>query len=183
MDNEKKQEVEKMNEEKIAEAPTSENKTEKKKEVKVEEKKSKKPEKMIIKKDNAIAKGLGVHMSMKQGKYICKFVKNKKVDVAIADLVSVTKMKKAVPYKGEIPHRKGKGMMSGRYPVKAAGQFIKILKGLKGNALASGLDVDNSVIHHASASWASRPSKRGGKKAKRANIVVMVKEIQGAKNG
>jgi len=35
-------------------------------------------------------------------------------------------MKKAVPMKGEIPHRKGIG--TGRYPVKASAFFIKLLK-------------------------------------------------------
>ena len=44
--------------------------------------------------------------------------------------------------RGEIPHRKGKGMMSGRYPVNASGEFIKLLKSLKSNAIVNELELE-----------------------------------------
>lgn len=162
----------------------------KKKEVKAEakdkpketQKTKKKDKKIIVKKDEAVAFGKNLHISKKQGVYICSFVKNKKIDAAITDLEQVIKMKKAVPFKGEIPHRKGK-IMSGRYPVKASAIFINILKGLKGNVLVNGMDLDKSKIYFASASWASRPAKSRRRSAKRTNLILKAKEIKmGAKN-
>jgi len=100
------------------------------------------------------------------------------VDEAIAKLQAVILMKKAVPFKGEIPHRKGKGMMSGRFPEKAAKAFITVLKGLKGNIIINGLDVDNSKIYFASATWANRPMRSGNRKSKRTNVILKAKEIK-----
>jgi len=88
-------------------------------------------------------------------------------------------MKKAVPFKGEIPHRKGAGMMSGRYPVKAAGLFINVLKGLRGNILANGMEIEKAKIHFASTSWASRPARSNRRSGKRANLILRAKEFKG----
>ena len=63
--------------------------------------------------------------------YICNFIRGKKIDSAISDLELVIKKKKAVPFKGEIPHRRDLGVMSGRYPINASKIFIQILKGLR----------------------------------------------------
>ena len=132
--------------------------------------------KQIIKKDIAVARGTSLHMSKRHGMYICAFIKNKKIDNAISDLEKVCLLKKAVPFKGEIPHRKGKGMMSGRYPVSAASLFIPILKSLKGNVTVNGMDLTKTKITSASANWASRPARRGGQKGKRAHIILEAKE-------
>lgn len=155
-----------------------ETKDSKKETSKKEEKKDqKKEEKKIPKKDQAIAKGLNFRASMKNCSYICRFIKNKPIDKAIEDLEDVIKMKRAVPFRGEIPHRKGKGMMSGRYPVKAAGMFINLLKSLKGNVLVNQMDLDKTRIRIASASWAARPVRRGGRKFKRTNVLLIAKEV------
>ena len=146
--------------------------TEKKKEKKV----------MHVKKEEAVANGKAMHMSKRQGMYICTFIKGKKIDDAINELQSVMKLKKAVPFKGEIPHRKGKGMMSGRYPVKASGLFITLLKGLKGNVITNGLDLDKTVIYYAAANWAFRPLRSGNRKGKRTHITLKAKETTN-KNG
>jgi len=71
-------------------------------------------------------------VSMKQSMSILKFIRGKNIKEATKLLEEVVKMKRAVPMKGEIPHRKG--MMSGRYPIKASGMFIKLLSGLAANA-------------------------------------------------
>jgi large subunit ribosomal protein L22 len=110
--------------------------------------------------------------------YICSFIKGKKIDNAIEDLKSVIKLKLAVPFKGEIPHRKGKGMMSGRYPVKTAEQFIGILKALRGNVLVNGMDLDKTRITIASANWASLPAKRGGARFKRSHVLLKATEAK-----
>lgn len=128
-----------------------------------------------VKKSEAVARGLNVHASMKQCMFICRFIKGKSIDEALTELEKVIKLKKAVPFIGEIPHRKG-NMMSGRYPVNASKIFISILKSLKGNALANQMDLDKTKIYFASSSFASRPSKRSGGTFKRANIVLKARE-------
>lgn len=142
----------------------------------------KEPAKQIKeKKEEAIARGLNLHVSKKQCMAICRFIKNKNIDKAMSDLEQVAKLKRAIPFKGEIPHRKGK-MMSGRYPVKASKLFINILKGLKGNASVNNLDFDKTRIYFASANWASRPQRREGRRAKRASVTLKAREVHGGNN-
>ncbi len=152
---------------------------------KVEDKADKKDKKLEKpKKEEAIAKGLNLHASKKHCMYICSFIKNKKIDNAIAELQEVIKLKRPIPFKGEIPHRHELGGKPGRYPVKVSKQFIYILKALKGNVIVNGLDLDKTRIYFASASWASRPSKRGGGRHKRTNVILKSKEfpfVEGAK--
>ncbi len=139
------------------------------------QKEKKKEAPKIEKKDEAIANGLGLHASKRHCMYICSFIKNKTIDRAMKELGEVIAMKRAIPFKGEIPHRKG-DMMSGRYPVKAAGMFISMLKGLKGNVLVNQMDLDKTRIAIASASWAYRPARSGGRRAKRTNVILIARE-------
>ena len=105
-----------------------------KKELKEEKAKEKgKSQKAKQSKKEAIVNAKDSPLSKKHCIALCDFIRRKKIENAIKDLQEVTKMKKAVPMKGEIPHRKGK-IMSGRYPVKAAEYFIKLLKQLSANA-------------------------------------------------
>lgn len=172
-------------EEKMDNMEKAEKKIEEKKEDKKEEKKpeAKAEKPKLVKKDEAIAKANNLHVSKKQCMYICDFIKGKSIDDSIAYLEEVIKLKKIIPFKGEIPHRRGKGVMSGRYPVNASKIFIPILKNLKGNILVNQMDLDNSRIYFASASWASRPSKRGGGRFKRANIILKAKELVAPNGG
>ena len=149
--------------------------SDKKAEQKVEEKKTdeKKGTKSIIKKTNAFVNVTNVPISPKHSFAICKFIRGKKIESAINDLKEVALVKKAVPMRGEIPHRKG--MMSGRYPKKAAEQFIKILKGLSANANVNGLE--NPVIFEAIANVAPRPYGQFGRvQRKRAHVRIVAKE-------
>jgi len=155
-----------------------ETKTETKKETPKKETPSKKPEKPKPKKEEVIARGLNLRVSKKQSMYICSFIKNKHIDTAIAHLELVTRQKMVVPFKGEIPHRKGKNIMSGRYPQKAADLFIKLLKGLRGNILINNMDLEKTRIYIASASWASRPMRSNNRQAKRTNVILKAREIK-----
>src|SRR3989344_3104129 len=132
----------------------------------------------IQKKEAAIAKGHSMPVSKRQCMYISAFIKNKKIDLAISDLKEVIKFKKIVHFKGEIPHRKGKGMMSGRYPIKASALFIKLLKGLRGNALVNGLDLEKTRIVSSSSNWASRPMRGQGRKGKRTHVLIKAMEMK-----
>ena len=151
------------------------------KEVKAEETKPEKEKKTEKKKEEkqkkyeAVVKAFSLPISKKHSMYISKAIKGMTMDEAIQYLQRVTALKQAVPFKGEIPHRKG--MMSGRYPVKAAQHFINLLKALKGNAIVNNLELEKTKITESISNWASRPLKSGGRKAKRTNIVVKAKEI------
>jgi ribosomal protein L22 len=140
----------------------------------------KKETKPIVKKYEAVANGVNLHISPRQSQYICAFIKNKEIDEAILDLNLVIAMKKPVPFKGEIPHRKGK-IQSGRYPQKASKLFIDLLKSLKGNIIVNGMDLDKSKIIIASATNAQRPQRRGGTEAKRTNVLLKAKEVRSPK--
>lgn len=175
---EKKEKVEakkEMTDQTTAKAETKvETKTEEKKEpVKKEIVKTKRTEAMVV--------GKNLIISKKHAMYLSRFVKFKTIDAAIADLERVIIFKKVVPMKGEIPHRKGPGMMSGRYPINASKVFIQLLKGLKGNSIMNGMALDKTKIVYGSATWDARPMRSGGRKGKRVHIVLKAKEEM--KNG
>lgn len=139
-----------------------------------------KPEVKKPKKDHAIARNEGVHISKRHGMYICSFIKGKTIDSAIKELEEVIILKRAIPFKGEIPHRKG-DMMSGRYPVAASKIFIPMLKNLKGAVLYNGMDITKTRISSAFTNFSPRPQRRGGTKGKRASVTIEAREIGGKK--
>lgn len=123
----------------------------------------------IQQKDKAVVNGYSLRISPKNSKYICKMILKKDIEKAIELLEKVVLKKLAVKMDGaEIPHRKGKGMMSGRYPVNAAKEFIVLLKQLKANCVVNG--IDNSIIKIAMSNKASLPFRREGKRGKRTHV-------------
>jgi|TARA_Y100000310_G_scaffold167546_2_gene167355 large subunit ribosomal protein L22 len=196
---EEKQKIEEKKEEKVVETPKQKaqeieekKKIVENKETKIEEKPSKEEEKKEetkdtekteekkpvqtkpkVKKTEAFVNATSLPISTKHSMAVCKFIKGKKIEDALKNLEEVVLIKKAVPMKGEIPHRKG--MMSGRYPKKTAEYFIKLLKGLSANANVNGLE--NPVISEAIANMASRPYSRFGRvRKKRTHVKIIVKE-------
>lgn len=140
-----------------------------------EEKTEKKPVQEKPKKTEAVVNAHNLPISTKYSAAICRFIKNKKIEDAIADLEQVLVLKKAVPMKGEIPHRKGKGIMSGRFPKKATQNFIRLLKSLLANANHNGLE--NPILVEAIANIGSRPyGKFGRVRKKRTHVKIKVKE-------
>ena len=93
-------------------------------EIKKEEKKIEKKHVEKPKKSFAEVNAYNLPISTKTAMYISKFIKGKTIPSAIMDLELVIAKKKPVPYKGEIPHRKGK-IMSGRVPKKTPFEFLK----------------------------------------------------------
>jgi len=119
-------------------------------------------------KKGAIVNGKDLKISTKHSIAICNYIKNKGIDTAILRLIEVEKMKKPVPMRGEIPHKKG--IMSGRYPVNAAKEFIKLLKSLKSNAIVNELELEKYKLA-CMPNLASRPYRRGGRmKFKRTHV-------------
>ncbi|MBI2630168.1 hypothetical protein HYW76_03625 [Candidatus Pacearchaeota archaeon] len=149
-------------------------KTEIKEEVKTEEKKGKEKKKQERKiREQAVVNGKDLGISKKQSMDICRFIKGKRVEQAIKELEEVVKMKRALPMRGEIPHRHG--MMSGRYPKTACGVFIMLLKSLQSNASEGGIMTPQIIM--AKANKASRPFRRfGSRKFKRTHVSLIAKE-------
>ncbi len=95
------------------------------------------------------AMGKELHISKKHAYEIARTIKGMKLEKARGFLEDVAALKKAVPYKRyirNIPHRKG--MCTGRYPQKAAKEFLKVLKNAESNATYKGLDTENLRIIH-----------------------------------
>lgn len=159
----------------VKEEKISETKKEEKIEERVTEEKKTEVKKPVVKKEMAFVRMSGLGISTKQTREICRFLMGKTPEKAIEEMTKVTKMKMAVPMRGEIPHRKGK-MMSGRYPINTSKVMVNVLKSLAGNASVNGLN--NPVITLASASWGSRPQRRGGRKFKRTNLYMEVREAK-----
>ena len=137
--------------------------------------KKKEVPKEIQPKDVAIVKGVSLHISPKDSKFICKMIKKRSIDKAISMLEEVILKKRAVKMDGaEIPHRKGKGMMSGRYPFNASKAFILLLKQLGANANVN--QIENPIITFAMANKATLPFKKDGKRGKRAHILIEARD-------
>jgi len=145
-----------------------------------ETEKPKKPiqKKPKVKKNYAVVDSKNVHVSTKYSISICKFIKNKKIEKAIADLEDVLAMKKAVPMKGEYAHRKNVGKTAsgrGKYPQQATKHFLILLKSLQGNANYN--EINEPVITEAVANIGERPYGRfGSVKRKRTHIRIVAKE-------
>ncbi|MBT4166323.1 hypothetical protein HOE04_04765 [archaeon] len=150
------------------EVPSEDNKTKEEKPKKVEAPKGER-------KIEAVVNGSALHISTKHAIAICNFIRGKHVEKAIVELEDAGKMKFAIPMRGEIPHKKG--IMSGRYPVKALGEFVKLLKSLKANAIANELELEKVAIS-CKANIASRPYRRFGRKRfKRTHVEIKLVKI------
>ncbi len=130
------------------------------------------------KRTEAFVNAKDIPISTKHSAAICNFIKMKKISKAIIDLEQVARIKKAVPMKGEIPHRKGK-MMSGRFPQKAAKEFIVLLKSLAANANYNG--IEDPIVTKAIANIGARPFGGYGVRKKRTHITLVAKSVSGGK--
>lgn len=141
--------------------------TEKKPEVKVQK----------IKKEFAIVDVSNSPVSTKKSRDFCKFIRGKKLDVAIKELEEVKAMKRAIPAKGEVSHQKGKGMAGGIYATRTAEHFLVLLKSLLANSNNVGLE--NPVIDEAIANIGQRPYGRFGRaRKKRTHLKLVAREMK-----
>jgi len=151
---------------------------------KVEDKKPVKTTKPTIKKEEAVVYSRNVPISTKYAVAIANFIKNKPINESIKNLEKVKIKKLAVPMKGELAHRKGKklngkGMASGKYPVKASQHFIKLLKALVANSTVNGLDLDKTHINEVIVNKGPQQLHRFGRtQFKRTHIMIKAKEFE-----
>jgi len=100
------------------------------------------------------AVGRELHISPKESMEICRTVKGMKANQAKSFLEEVIALKEPVlfkRFKREVPHRKGKGIMSGRYPKNAALGILQTIEHAEHNAEYKGLDPEIMFIEHAAA--------------------------------
>jgi len=127
--------------------------------------------------------GRSLPISTKASVEIAAFIKGKQIDKAITNLEKVVEGKLAVPYKRyvkDIPHRKGAGMRTGRFPKKASKHIIVLLKSLRSNAQNQGLDTSKLFIIHAAAQKGPIVFHYGRRRTKRKNthFEIVAKQIE-----
>lgn len=123
------------------------------------------------KKNYAFANGRSLRMSAKTAAHILDMIRYKTIDDAIKTMEEIASGKKPVRmHNREVGHRKGAGIMAGRYPKNAAKEIMPVLKQLKSNAIYNGMEVEEAVLALCKIDKASKPYKRGGARAKRAHI-------------
>lgn len=106
--------------------------------------------------EGGIARAIGYELkiSPKKAVEICREIRGMRLEKAKQYLEDVIAGKRAVPfrrYNRDVPHRKGKGIMSGRYPRNAAKGILKTLENAEANADYRELDRESLVIAHIAA--------------------------------
>ncbi len=111
---------------------------------------------------SAKARLTNLSVSTKHSIEISKYLRYKKVSAAKVFLENVVLLKSAVPFKThnmDMGHKRGIG--PGRYPTKAAKEFLTLLKSVESNAQDKGLNTDNLKISKLIANKASIPMTGG----------------------
>ncbi|MBS3169090.1 50S ribosomal protein L22 [Candidatus Woesearchaeota archaeon] len=131
------------------------------------------------KEHQASARSLSIPVSTKHSIEIAKAVRYKTTTYAKKFLEDVVALKRAVEFKTyghNVGHKAG--MAAGRFPQKAAQQFLKLLHSVEANAQFRGLNVDDLKIVKLTANLASIPSGGGRQrhKTKRTHLEIVVKE-------
>ena len=103
----------------------------------------------------AIASGRDLNISWKEAREICNVIRGLMLSEAKKLLENVINLKQPIPYKrfhGKVAHHRGLERWkwpSGRFPVKAAKEILKVLENAENNAENKGLDTDKLKIIHA----------------------------------
>lgn len=132
----------------------------------------------------AFAKALNLPISTKHGIEISNYLRYKKTTFAKNFLEEVIALKKAVPFitfNNNVGHKAG--MSAGRYPQKAAKEFLSLVKSVEANAQMKGLNSSSLKITKLLANKASEPMTGGRHRrgTKRTHLEIEVKEIAGKK--
>ena len=135
----------------------------------------------------ARAYGREMPISPKKAVELCRALRGMTVEDAKAYLERVIALKQAVPmkrYKTMVAHKAGVG--PGRYPVKVARHFLKVLQGAEENAGYKGLDVDSMRVrvlaaHRGSISKGQMPRAQGRStpwNQETVNLEVVLEEVE-----
>lgn len=130
----------------------------------------------------ASAKALSIPISTKHGVEISNYLRYKNTSFAKDFLQNVIELKKPVPFKRfkrDVGHKAG--MAAGRYPQKAAKEFLHLVESVEANAQAKGLNLSNLKIVKVLANKASIPFTGGRRRVgtKRTHLELVVQESAG----
>jgi large subunit ribosomal protein L22 len=132
--------------------------------------------------------GHELHISPRHSREISRAIKGMRTGHARKYLDNVVALKQAVPFKrhnDSMGHRKGP-MAAGRYPQKAAKEFIKILINAQANAEYKGIEPEDMKIAHVATKKGRvirgyRARARGSsspKNTETVNIEMILEEVQ-----
>jgi large subunit ribosomal protein L22 len=134
----------------------------------------------------AIGKELSI--SPRHAVEVCREIKGMPLDKAVEFLEDVIELKKAVPFKrhvGGLPHKRGKGMATGRYPQKAARAIKDVLEQARNNAEFKEITGSLRIVHAAAHrgrpwhSWFQRAHGNSTPKTRETvNVEVIVEEYE-----
>ncbi len=116
-------------------------------------------------------------VSLKHTHEIMEFIKNKKIDTAIAYLEQVKPGKLGIPFKKFNSKGHKHGVPTG-YPKKATRFIIKMLKELKNNVKVRGLDPNSAIISNYNLGRGAYPRYISGtvmRRGKHTNISITAK--------
>ncbi|HJJ46776.1 MAG TPA: 50S ribosomal protein L22 [Methanocorpusculum sp.] len=142
----------------------------------------------------ARAKANELDCSPKHAVEIASLIRKMMADDAVAYLEKVIELKRAVPfhrYARNVAHQRslnGKifGTAAGRYPVKAAKHYIRLIRSAQKNAEYAGLSPEKMVIIHASANkgrytksiFPRAMGRATPKHRDSANVEIILREVQ-----
>ena len=134
----------------------------------------------------AVAYAKNVPISTKHSIEISNALRYQNTTYAKKFLEEVMGLKRAVPFRRatkDLGHKPG--MSSGRFPQKAAREFLKLIKSAEANAQVKGLDTTNLKIAKILANKASIPMSAGRNRhaSKNSHLEVMVKEFVKGRKG
>ncbi len=112
--------------------------------------------KYSVKPEGKAAKAMGrdMNVSFKDMVVVADAIRGKKIGDAIRLMEEVIALKQPIPYRRYqrgVGHRKGTQVKIGKYPKKAAGHALDVLKNLQANAEYQGLDVERLKLTHVQA--------------------------------
>ncbi|MEM4500259.1 MAG: 50S ribosomal protein L22 [Candidatus Woesearchaeota archaeon] len=109
-----------------------------------------------------ISYGKNLPISRKHAYELAKYIRKKQINKVIRILQDVIALKRPIPYtryRRDLSHKRDIG--SGRFPVKAAKYFLKLLENAINNAKEKGLDENKLYLIHCSVHKGERSFRRG----------------------
>ncbi|MFW5704622.1 MAG: 50S ribosomal protein L22 [Nanoarchaeota archaeon] len=123
--------------------------------------------------------GFNLQISLKKSVEVAKAIKGKKVSTAIDFLSKVTEQDAVVPYtrfNQEMPHKRGKGIAAGGYPISVAKEFLRLVKSAEKNAKEQEISGVLRIISASTRKGANRyhMGRNMGRRMKSTNVEIIV---------